>query len=783
MQSADDVIDWSSLSEGGNASWIDSGGDGALFDGASSDEDESSTSTSGALFGALSEDESSTSTSGGDAAIGAFGVSWLGAGAEAPLRMDDFSENNIASSLSSDFYSSSSFADSAAAPVPPAVVKEMGGQRNSFGDQQCPITHPEILGILKGGNPPARRGEPQIRARPFRLDPQARYEIMVEKPKVRRRPGGSDAWENSGGVRGASEFWLSTSEGIRKRYGKVRLKSCGKVISYHEYTMLRGHRQSSIEDPTITVFELVPAERAGTGKQAGRGRRARPSQPPAVGKLQTGMKRRVPSPQQQAGEQRAKASHKQPSGAPLERPLLASPIIDRPKCEDPTGEQVAPFTMQSSNPNETRFISFQAPHVDSDGAIELGAIVRKGNGVKLESSQGDFAEWHRRVAKEPPFVEGEVVGFNSKGEISRRTKGAKMLGVISRRAVVEGSAPPRAERELYDTVAYTGVVPVRTVKGRAEGSRGAECERPCDDCGAGLLRAGDVLVPSGRNDGLAVAVAAALGGTKQWTTISRVATILKSDTTPWGRSSREVEVRMVVAAVIPPTETLKRRPAHKLMWCALGGMLLIIAVVVFVQVVMWMRMSSSQHAGQRLSSSDKASDLLPLCAASLANEDACRHLSGPARTACEHSCSCNPGYSGRAGEGCTKCVQGRYSAAARDTVAPPECTPCPTHASTRSNGATSLSMCACNPGYMVNLTTGMVGDLSPCTPCPSGMFSKGSSWSGLLSNEDFAAGVTFKKQCAACPAHSSTGGRIGTPSAVRQCIHIRGREATKRTCF
>jgi nitrogen fixation protein FixH len=324
---------------------------------------------------------------------------------------------------------------------------------------------------------------------------------------------------------------------------------------------------------------------------------------------------------------------------------------------------------------------------------------------------------------------------------------------------------------------------VRTVKGRAEGSRGAECERPCDDCGAGLLRAGDVLVPSGRNDGLAVAVAAALGGTKQWTTISRVATILKSDTTPWGRSSREVEVRMVVAAVIPPTETLKRRPAHKLMWCALGGMLLIIAVVVFVQVVMWMRMSSSQHAGQRLSSSDKASDLLPLCAASLANEDACRHLSGPARTACEHSCSCNPGYSGRAGEGCTKCVQGRYSAAARDTVAPPECTPCPTHASTRSNGATSLSMCACNPGYMVNLTTGMVGDLSPCTPCPSGMFSKGSSWSGLLSNEDFAAGVTFKKQCAACPAHSSTGGRIGTPSAVRQCIHIRGREATKRTCF
>eukprot|EP01046_Picozoa_sp_COSAG06_P093490 COSAG06_NODE_39679_length_410_cov_0.479100_1_plen_61_part_10 len=54
-------------------------------------------------------------------------------------------------------------------------------------------------------------------------------------------------------------------------------------------------------------------------------------------------------------------------------------------------------------------------------AMELGAIVRSDEGgVKLSSTQGDFAEWHRLAEGELPLAEGDVVGFR-RGVISRRT--------------------------------------------------------------------------------------------------------------------------------------------------------------------------------------------------------------------------------------------------------------------------------------------------------------------------------------------------------------------------
>ena len=107
-----------------------------------------------------------------------------------------------------------------------------------------------------------------------------------------------------------------------------------------------------------------------------------------------------------------------------------------------------------------RFISFREAS-DTGPDRELGAFQRAGNGVKLVSSQGDFAEWHRRKEGEAPFESGDVVGFHN-GVISRVIHPrATMLGVVSRMAVIEGSLPPEGVRHLYDTVAYTGVVPVK----------------------------------------------------------------------------------------------------------------------------------------------------------------------------------------------------------------------------------------------------------------------------------------------------------------------------------
>jgi hypothetical protein len=63
--------------------------------------------------------------------------------------------------------------------------------------------------------------------------------------------------------------------------------------------------------------------------------------------------------------------------------------------------------------------------------------------------------------------------------------------VISRWAVVEGSAPPSSERAAYDRVAFVGIVPVKL---------------------RGGVKAGMLVVPSGREDGTAVAVATATEG-------------------------------------------------------------------------------------------------------------------------------------------------------------------------------------------------------------------------------------------------------------------------------
>ena len=77
------------------------------------------------------------------------------------------------------------------------------------------------------------------------------------------------------------------------------------------------------------------------------------------------------------------------------------------------GEHSAVVDIQLSGGQN--FISFTEPARSGNGSAELGAIVKHGAGVKLESTRGDFAEWHQRKDGEPPFEEGEVVGFDHQG--------------------------------------------------------------------------------------------------------------------------------------------------------------------------------------------------------------------------------------------------------------------------------------------------------------------------------------------------------------------------------
>jgi hypothetical protein len=216
--------------------------------------------------------------------------------------------------------------------------------------------------------------------------------------------------------------------------------------------------------------------------------------------------------------------------------------------------------------------------------------VREGNGVKLVSTQGDFAEWHRRKEGEAPFEGGDVVGFHN-GAISRVIHPrAPMLGVVSRMAVVEGSLPPKEVRHLYDTVAYTGVVPVKL-----------SMEPPPKEED---FYTGAVLRPSGYNDGTAILVPreklvqeAEQRGTYTGAAAGRVGVLLgtvdggtelvTSPVVPGVRGG----YKLVTALVVGPTETVPLPRACCDIWLERLGDLLwgLIAVVAVMLVLLSLR--------------------------------------------------------------------------------------------------------------------------------------------------------------------------------------------------
>ena len=106
-------------------------------------------------------------------------------------------------------------------------------------------------------------------------------------------------------------------------------------------------------------------------------------------------------------------------------------------------------------------------------------------GVTYQSGSGDYAEWLEMEDKEEEFRPGDVVGVHG-GMISKRTKGADHVMIISVDPIVLGNAPEAGREEDFKKVAFMGQVPVRTF---------------------GEVREGDFLVASGFNNGEAIGLA------------------------------------------------------------------------------------------------------------------------------------------------------------------------------------------------------------------------------------------------------------------------------------
>jgi hypothetical protein len=148
-------------------------------------------------------------------------------------------------------------------------------------------------------------------------------------------------------------------------------------------------------------------------------------------------------------------------------------------------------------------------------------------GVTYESGSGDYAEWLERIDPAEKLGPGDVVGVFG-GKISKKTEGADHVMVISFKPIVLGNMPDPDNTENYNKVAFMGQSPVWVL---------------------GRVREGDFIIPSGRQNGTAIAVPPEDISIEQFDRVIGVA---------WGSGDDGLPVNLVnVALGLRPVEVAK----------------------------------------------------------------------------------------------------------------------------------------------------------------------------------------------------------------------------------
>ena len=152
-------------------------------------------------------------------------------------------------------------------------------------------------------------------------------------------------------------------------------------------------------------------------------------------------------------------------------------IIENPSTG--TSPDVLALAVGKIDPTvDSNFITFQ------DGVKNLGSIEGNGSGgIALTSTGGDFAEYLPRQPGEV-LAPGDVVGLHPRG-LSRQTTGALRVLVVTTAPAVLGNQPLDGQQRGFAPVALVGQAPVNAW---------------------GAVQAGDLLLPSGHDDGAAIAI-------------------------------------------------------------------------------------------------------------------------------------------------------------------------------------------------------------------------------------------------------------------------------------
>lgn len=148
------------------------------------------------------------------------------------------------------------------------------------------------------------------------------------------------------------------------------------------------------------------------------------------------------------------------------------------------GDLVAIQTGYTGTPSSgTNFITFFDGNRDALGRIEGNGS----GGVQFNSGGADYAEYLPRLNRGEDIEAHDVVGI-VEGAVTKRTSDADRVLVVSEAPIVTGNSPghePEARQE-YETVAFVGQVPVKV---------------------RGPVEEGDLVVPTGEDDGIGLAIA------------------------------------------------------------------------------------------------------------------------------------------------------------------------------------------------------------------------------------------------------------------------------------
>ncbi len=157
-------------------------------------------------------------------------------------------------------------------------------------------------------------------------------------------------------------------------------------------------------------------------------------------------------------------------------------IIENNAASTSNGPDVLALKTSAVNPTgSTNFITFFDGNEQNIGRIEGNGS----GGVVYGTTGGDYAEALPLLSPGEAVEAGDIVGVVA-GRVTRRTAGAHRMMVITDRPAVLGNLSIGDREDSHVPVAFVGQVPVKVW---------------------GPVRAGDFILPSGREDGTGTAVA------------------------------------------------------------------------------------------------------------------------------------------------------------------------------------------------------------------------------------------------------------------------------------